>query len=468
MRDLAIQVVRRLQSQNFIAFWAGGCVRDILMGESPKDYDIATNATPSEVINLFPGSVTVGKAFGVVRAPVENSWFEIATFRKDHAYKDGRRPEKVSFTDPTTDANRRDFTINAMFYDPTTDKLHDYVGGRADIAARSVRCVGKPDERFHEDHLRMLRAIRFAASLDFSLHHDTAEAIRKHASSIAGVSAERIQEEFTRILLEARRPGDALVLMDDLGILEVILPEVTAMKGQAQPSEFHPEGDVFKHTIMMLNMMKAPAPSTPDRSGGQSDTSAPSQSEGLAVSSSHEASRFPMGSGMEASDIARLAYAVLFHDAGKPLTARVSAERIRFNGHAEQGAELANKILRRLHFSSDDIEVITYCIRNHMRLMDVRNMKRSTLRRLIGAATFRIELELHRLDCLASHGDLSNYRFLVNFQKQLAEEPVLPKPWVTGHDIMELGVSEGPQVGAWRKKTYDAQLNAGYNRVMKF
>ena len=432
LRDLAVLATRRLQSEGFTAFWAGGCVRDIAMEKCPKDYDIVTNATPSEVTSLFPRSVTVGKAFGVVRAPVEGVFFEIATFRKDYTYRDGRRPEKVSFTDPMTDAKRRDFTINALFYDPVADKLHDYVGGREDIAARVVRCVGNPAERFAEDHLRMLRAIRFAASLDFSLHPDTAEAIKENAASIGRISAERIREEFTRILVEACRAGDALVLMDSLGLLEVILPEVTAMKGQVQPPEFHPEGDVFKHTVLMLNNMSTPTPTEPE---------APALGE---------------------NDAARLAYLVLLHDVAKPLTAHVLDGRIRFDGHAAKGAELVEKILRRLHFSSDDIELITYCIRNHMRFMDVRNMKRSTLRRLVGAPTFPIELELHRLDCLASHGDLANYQFLLDFLNQIAEEPVLPEHWITGHDLMELGIPEGPQVGFWRTKTYDAQLEGRF------
>lgn len=414
LRERATLAVKRLQSAGFTAFWAGGCVRDMIMGKSPKDYDITTSATPSQVTKLFPGSITVGLAFAVVRAPIEGTFFEIATFRKDHAYKDGRRPEKVSFTDPMTDATRRDFTINALFYDPVADKLHDYVDGKKDITSRIVRCVGNAKDRFTEDHLRMLRAVRFAVSLNFSLHGETANAIKELATLITKISAERIRDELTRILLEAQQSGDALVMMDDLGLLEVILPEVTAMKGQAQPPEFHPEGDVFEHTVLMLNMMHEPA--------------------------------------------THLAYSVLLHDVSKPLTARQSAVRIRFDGHADQGAELAKRILRRLCFPSDDIEAISYCIRNHMRIMDVRNMRRSTLRRLVGAPTFPVELELHRLDCLGSHGDLGNYHFLVDFQRQLAEEPVLPKPWVTGHDIMKLGVPEGHQVGFWRKKAYDAQL----------
>ncbi len=414
LRELACEAVRRLQSAGFTAYWAGGSVRDVLMNRSPKDYDIATDATPDQVTAVFSDAVLTGKSFGVVRVPVEESMFEVATFRKDHSYRDGRRPEEVSFTDAETDARRRDFTINAIFYDPIAKEYHDYTGGQKDIESRLVRCVGDAAERIREDHLRMLRAVRFASTFGFSLHAETAAAIRANAGLISKISAERIRDELTRTLIEARRPGDALMMMDDLGLLGAILPEIMAMKGQIQPPQFHPEGDVFTHTVLMLNAMISPSQN--------------------------------------------LAWSVLLHDVGKPLTAEQSDERIRFDGHAEEGAEAAGAILLRLRFSNDDIETITHCIRGHMRLMNVRNMRRSTLRRLVGAPTFAIELELHRLDCQASHGDLSNYHHLVAFQKEMAAEPVLPPPVVSGHDIMALGVPEGPDVGLWRKKAYDAQL----------
>ncbi|MFC1497020.1 CCA tRNA nucleotidyltransferase [Verrucomicrobiota bacterium] len=419
LHERAVEAVRRLQSAGFTAFWAGGCVRDIIMGQNPKDYDIATSARPEQVIELFPGSVAVGQSFAVVRAPIEDTFFEIATFRKDHAYKDGRRPEKVSFTDPETDATRRDFTINALFSDPITNKLHDYVEGQKDIDAKVIRCVGNPDDRFREDHLRMLRAVRFAVTLDFSLEPATEDAIRKSASMITRISAERIQGELTRILIEAPKAGNALVLLDKVQLLRVILPEVTEMKGQKQPPEFHPEGDVFKHTVIMLNEMSSPSP--------------------------------------------QLAYAVLLHDVGKPPTATETAgDRIRFNGHSEMGSEISKKILSRLKFSNSDTESISYCIRNHMRFMDVQKMRRSTLRRFVGAPTFSVELELHRLDCLASHGDLSNYRFLEEFKNQLRDEPPLPKPWINGNDIIQLGISEGPEIGKLHKKAFNAQLEGQF------
>jgi poly(A) polymerase len=387
------------------------------MDVTPKDYDVATSATPPQVAELFPGSETTGKSFAVTRAPVDGVFFEVATFRAEHSYSDGRRPDSISFTDPQTDAGRRDFTVNAMFYDPVKEELHDFTGGQGDIAAGIIRCVGEPDRRFEEDHLRMMRAVRFAGSLDFKIEPATADAIRKNAPKIAKISPERIQDELNRTLLESKRPGDSITLLEELGLLRTILPEISAMKGQEQPLEFHPEGDVFLHTVRMLNMME-------------------------------RRSRV-------------LAYAVLFHDIGKPVTATVS-DRIRFNKHDSAGAELAKSIMQRLRFPADDIESVSHCVANHMRFMNVSEMRKSTLRRLLGAPTFYVELELHRLDCASSHGDLSNYDFLVDFQEQLANEPVLPKPWVTGNDIIALGVPQSPRVGVLRTKAYDAQLEGRF------
>lgn len=420
LSEAARQVVRRLQAAGFAALWAGGCVRDMIMGRPPKDYDIATGATPDQVLELFPRAVAVGKAFGVVRVALGDHEFEVATFRKDHAYRDGRRPEAVSFTDEKTDALRRDFTINALFFDPVAGTVHDYAGGQADIAARLIRAVGRAEDRFAEDHLRMLRAIRFAATLDFTVDPATFEAIRQHAPAIGKISGERIQQELTRTLLESARPGDAVGMMLSAGLLAVILPEVAALRGQAQPPQFHPEGDVFTHTLLMLNAMLAgPAGSQPSL---------------------------------------RLAYAVLFHDIGKPPTAQLTDGRIRFNQHAQHGAAMAEAILKRLRLPSDDIKAIVFSIANHMRFMDVRKMRRATLHRLVGAATFPLELELHRLDCAASHGDMQNFDFLREFEREYRARPVLPKPWVTGDDLLALGVPNGREVGRWKKLAYDAQL----------
>ncbi len=411
----AREIASRLQRAGYIAYWAGGCVRDALLGRTPADYDIATNALPDTVIALFPEALTVGKAFGVVTVPLGDTHYEVATFRHDEGYTDGRRPDRVTFTTPEDDAARRDFTVNALFYDPATDRIHDFVGGRHDLAARCIRCVGDPDRRFDEDHLRLLRAVRFAATLDFTLHPATAEAIARHAASLARISVERVQVELTRILLEPRRPGDAIEQLHALGLLNVILPEAGAMRGQAQPPEFHPEGDVLTHTCLMLNLMV-------DRS-------------------------------------AELAYAVLLHDVGKPRTATLDGERLRFNNHASVGAAMADTILLRLKLPRRLIDAVVPCVANHMRFTDVRRMRRSTLRRMIGAATFPIELELHRLDCLASHGILDHYEFLRQSHAEMVEEPVLPPAWITGRDLLALGVPSGPAIGAWLREAYDRQLD---------
>ena len=417
-RQAAIEAVSVLQSTGFTAFWAGGCVRDLLMRRTPKDHDIATDAEPEAVVRLFPGAIATGKSFGVVRVPIGGRFLEVATFRQDHGYSDGRHPNRVSYTDAREDARRRDFTVNAIFYNPTTLEFHDYVDGRRDIEARLIRCVGDPSQRLSEDYLRMMRAVRFASTLGFRIEPETESAIRTHAGKLKHISEERVGEEFARILLESPRAGDALRLLNHVGLLDVILPEVAAMRGQAQPEQFHPEGDVFDHTVLMLNLMKT--------------------------------ATLP------------LAYALLLHDVGKPLTAAVSGGRLRFNGHPSVGARLAEHILRRMRVSSRDAATIAHCIRNHMTFVDVPRMKRSTLRRFVGSPAFPIELDLHRLDCLASHGSLDTYEFLLRFREQLKNEPVLPRAWVTGHDIMRMGLSEGPVIGAWCKRAYDAQLEGRF------
>lgn len=412
--EAAVAIVTRLQRTGRQALLAGGCVRDRLLGREPKDYDVATDAPPDEVLRLFPDSLAVGKAFGVVLVRTDKAVCEVATFRTDHGYSDGRHPDSVSFTDARHDAERRDFTINALFEDPVAGKVIDYVDGCTDLQQRVVRTVGDPARRFAEDRLRMLRAVRFVHSLGFALDPATAAAIRALAPGVTAVSPERVRQELVRILLESERAGDALTMLRDLGLLAGLLPEVAAMEGQAQPPEFHPEGDVFTHTVLMLNAMK-----TAD---------------------------------------ARLAYAVLFHDVGKPLTASQGEDRLTFHGHAPQGATAAEAIMRRLRFPSDDIEAVSHCVRNHMRFGEVTRMRRSTLRRLVGHPLFPLELELHRLDCQASHGDLSHYRFLQEFSRRMAEEPVLPKAWINGRDVMALGVPAGPAVGRWLKRAYDLQL----------
>ena len=418
-RQQSLDILRTLRAAGHTSYWAGGCVRDLLLDRTPKDYDIATAARPEEILGLFDKTLAVGQAFGVITVVIGKHPHEVATFRRDLDYHDGRHPEGVTFSEPEEDARRRDFTVNGLFYDPETEQILDFVNGQEDVQHKVIRAIGNPHDRFEEDALRMLRAVRLAATLEFSIEEQTAAAIRELAGTIARVSTERIQQELTRMLTEAPLAGQGLALLLDLGLLEVILPEVARMHGQAQPPEFHPEGDVFTHTVLMLDGMENPDPI--------------------------------------------LAYAVLLHDVGKPPTAAVSIEpdgreRIRFNGHAHQGATMATEILRRLKLPNAVIEGATHCIANHMRFMDVPNMKRSTLRRMVGDPLFPSELKLHRLDCLCSHGDLSNYTFLRQFQKDLANEPVLPDPWISGHDIMALGILEGPAIGHWHKTAYERQL----------
>ena len=411
-------VAKRLRVNGHQALFAGGCVRDRILGRQPKDFDIATNATPNEVERLFPRAISVGKAFGVVRVRHGTHEYEVATFRKDHEYLDGRRPEAVTFADAEQDALRRDFTVNALFQDPENDEILDFVGGRQDLAEQVLRCVGEPTRRFQEDYLRLLRAVRFSETLGFKIQADTRLALIEHASLIKRVSVERIRDECTRILTESIKPGQAITAMHELGLLIHVLPEVAAMVGQSQPEQFHPEGDVFKHTMIMLDLM-------PERH-------------------------------------ALLAWAVLLHDIGKPVVATLDGARIRFNEHEKIGKNLAEARLKHLCFSNNDTAAIAYMVGNHMRFMAVRQMRRATLVRMIAEPTFALELELHRLDCLASHGNLDNHAFLIDFQKNMQEEQPLPQPWISGKDLMELGLKQGAALGRWKTWAYEAQLNAEF------
>ncbi len=407
-----------LRSAGHSVLFAGGCVRDILLGLEPKDFDLATDATPEAVEKLFPGAHTVGKSFGVVRVAVDTVELEIATFRQDGVYEDGRHPERVVYSDPPHDARRRDFTINALFLDPANGAVLDYVDGLADLRDGVIRCVGDPLARFREDRLRMLRAVRFVATLDFRLDPAAAVAIRAEAAALRVVSPERLRDELVRALCEARAPGDALRLLDELGLLAEILPEVSALKHQDQPPEFHPEGDVLTHTVGMLNRLERRTP--------------------------------------------ELAMAVLLHDVGKPPTAVHDGQRWRFNTHAEKGADMARDILRRLRFPHATIDTVATVIRGHMRFQDAQKMRPSTLRRWMGSETFALEMELHRLDCLASHGDLGHYEFLRRALAEYRSEPVLPEPWITGRDLLALGVPPGPELGRIKQEAYDAQLEGRF------
>jgi putative nucleotidyltransferase with HDIG domain len=417
----ATKVVRRLRESGFLAYFAGGCVRDALLRKQPKDIDIATDAEPVDVQKLFTRTVAVGAKFGVVRVLESGFEFEVATFRSDGVYLDGRRPTSVTFSSPREDAQRRDFTINGMFYDPVEDQVVDFVGGRSDLEHRLVRAIGDPKERISEDHLRLLRAIRFAAALDFEIESATWKAVTENAHQIGTVSQERIRDELVKIMADPRRVR-GLDLLDKSGLLQNILPEVTRMHGCEQPPQFHPEGDVYVHTRLMLSLLPA-----------------------------------------EASSL--LALSVLLHDIGKPVTYSFDEvdQRIRFNGHDQVGAEMAAEIMTRLRFSNEEIDIVVEAIRNHMVFKDTPNMRPAKLRRFMGRQNFPLELELHRVDCLGSHGDLQTYDLLVNKQKEFENEPIIPPPLLTGRDLIALGLKPSPRFGEILEAVQTAQLDGEIN-----
>ena len=411
-KELATEIVKRLNTRRFEAYFAGGSVRDMLLGRDPKDYDIATNAKPEDVKRLFQKTIPVGEKFGVVIVVLEGENFEVATFRREGPYSDGRRPDSVSFATAKEDALRRDFTMNGLFYDPLSKKILDYAEGKRDIQLKKIRTIGDPEKRFQEDKLRLLRAVRFASTLSFELEKETFEMVKRLAPEIKWVSPERIREELVKIFT---RPGSGkgLELLSESGLLKEVLPEVEAMKGVDQPKEFHPEGDVFTHTKLMLDKLDNPP--------------------------------------------AVLAFACLLHDVGKPLTYEVR-DRIRFNEHAEVGAMVTEKILERLRFSNDEKDAIVTCVKNHMRFKEVQHMRPGKLKRLLQSNTFQQELELHRIDCSSSHGNLDNWEFLKKKLEEYSQEEIEPKPLVTGNDILALGISPGPLVGKILEEVQELQL----------
>ncbi len=411
---LATAVIHRLKNQGHQAYLVGGCVRDLLLGESPKDYDISTDATPDRVRELFLNSNLVGARFGVVLVRDESGdQVEVATFRSDFDYDDGRRPTRVHFeVDPRADVLRRDFTINGMMMNPDSGHVLDFVEGESDLRARLVRAIGDPEHRFREDQLRMLRAIRFAARLDFAIEERTLAAIQKLSASIRTVSSERVRDELVRILTEGgARLG--FELLDQSGLLPEILPEIARMKGVEQPPQFHPEGDVWTHTLIML--------------------------EGMGRCS------------------ATLALGVLLHDVGKPPTFRV-ADRIRFDGHVDAGVEIARRILNRLRFSAAEITQVEALVANHMKFVDVPRMKQSTLKRFLRLPRFEEHLELHRLDCLSSHGDLRSHEIARTKLAEMPAEVLKPRPLLTGHDLIAAGYLPGPEFSRMLALVEDAQL----------
>jgi poly(A) polymerase len=404
MEKVALEVAARLRQSGHIAYFAGGCVRDMVRGLIPKDYDIVTDARPEAVQSLFPHTFAVGAHFGVIIVLENGFQFEVATFRSDDAYIDGRHPSAVHFSSPEEDAQRRDFTINGMFYDPLAEKMIDLVGGRADIDAKLVRAIGDPAQRFAEDRLRMLRAVRFAAVLGYEIEKATWDALAANADSINQISAERIRDELVRIFLSPNRVR-GWDLLDSSGLMRAILPELEAMKGVLQPEQFHPEGDVFVHTRLMLQLLPQ-------------EVSVP------------------------------LVLAVLFHDVGKPVTATVDKTgRIRFNEHDRIGAQMTEAIMRRLRFSGAEIEAAVEMVQQHMVFKDVPNMRVARLKRFMARPTFDEELELHRVDCESSHRMLDNYEFLLRKRQEFANEPIIPPPLVRGDDLIALGLKPGPKFG---------------------
>jgi putative nucleotidyltransferase with HDIG domain len=423
----AESIVDRLRGAGYDAYFAGGCVRDLLLGHEPEDFDVATSARPEAVMALFPRTFAVGAHFGVVLVADEIDGHEIvtevATFRSDGAYADGRRPESVRFSDNAEeDVVRRDFTINGMLLDPQLLResgdigaaVLDYVGGRADLRARLVRAIGDPEKRFEEDKLRMLRAVRFAARFDFEIEAATEEAIRRFARKIDQVSRERVRDELTRMLTEGRARR-AFELLDRTGLLREVLPEIDRLHGVEQPPEFHPEGDVWEHTMMLLEQLPAGASPT-------------------------------------------LAWGALLHDVGKPATFQRGPGRIRFNGHVEVGVRIAEDIARRLRFSNEETTQIVSLVENHMRFGDVEKMKASTLKRFFRLPVFPEHLALHRMDCLASHRDLSLYDFAKERFEATPVEEVRPALLVTGRDLIEAGFQPGPQFKELLALAEDAQL----------
>jgi poly(A) polymerase len=428
LKDFATSIVQILRQRGFEAYLVGGCVRDLLLGREPKDYDVATNATPEQVMGIFPETYAVGAQFGVVLVPMPDEnvaadstevparWrtVEVATFRSDIGYSDGRHPDEVRFSqDPRQDVARRDFTINGLLLDPVSGEVLDFGGGRKDLAARIIRTIGDPEQRFAEDKLRMLRAVRFAARFEYAIEPAAFTAMRAMAPQIQVVSRERVRDELTRMLTEGHG-RQAFLLLDASGLLAQVLPEISAMKGVEQPPEFHPEGDVFVHTLLLLDRLPQPCPLT-------------------------------------------LAWGALLHDVGKPPTFRV-AERIRFDNHVEVGVKMSAEICERLRFSNDDTAQILALVANHMRFSHATRMSESTLKRFFRLPQFDQHLALHRADCLASHGSLSTYEFVRQKRSEIPQQHIRPVPLITGDDLIAAGHIPGPRFREILNTVEDAQL----------
>jgi poly(A) polymerase len=426
LKEFATSIVKTLRQRGFQAYLVGGCVRDLLLGCEPKDYDVATDATPPQVMRVFPETYAVGEQFGVVLVPLPKAdragvdslsktcAIEVATFRSDMGYSDGRHPDEVRFSKtPQEDVARRDFTINGMLLDPLSGEVLDFVGGQADLKTGIIRTIGDPEQRFQEDKLRMLRGVRLAARFEYAIEPATFQAMQILAKQIEAVSRERDRDELTRMLTEGHGRR-AFLLLDESGLLPHVLPEISAMKGVEQPPEFHPEGDVFVHTLLLLENLPQPCPVT-------------------------------------------LGWGALLHDVGKPATFRV-AGRIRFDGHVDVGVKIAEEICERLHFSHDDTRQILALVDNHMRFGDVSRMKESTLKKFLRIPKFDEHLALHRADCLASHRNLATYEFVRQKQEEIPPQQMRPEPLVTGDDLIAAGHVPGPRFKEILGAVEDAQL----------
>jgi poly(A) polymerase len=417
-RKNAEEIVRKLKSSGFEAYFVGGCVRDFVRGKVPGDYDITTSARPEEVMAVFERSVPIGAKYGVVAVIMSNHNYEVATFRSDDVYEDGRRPKQVHFSTAREDVLRRDFTINGLLMDPVTGEIIDYAGGCADIEKKIIRTIGEPDARFREDYLRMLRAVRFAAYLNYEIEERTVKAIKSNCSRIKQISAERLQEELNKILTrEGARQG--FELMEKTGMLHQLLPEIERLKGVQQPPRFHPEGDVLQHTLIMLELLRT----------GKDNQVNPA-----------------------------LAWAVLLHDVGKALTKTEDEKGVHFYGHVQRGEGVADDVMKRLRFSRTHREKVINLIHYHMVFMNVDKMRPGRLKRFLRIPDFDLHLELHRLDCMASHGMLDKYEFCREQLNKMAADDLHPPRLLDGNEIIALGYQEGKTIGIILKKLEDEQL----------
>src|SRR5882762_260692 len=428
----AIGIIRTLRERGHQAYLCGGCVRDLLLGREPADYDVTTDATPDQVMRIFPETYAVGAQFGVVLVPISGesanepetappsskvNTVEVATFRSDVGYSDGRHPDEVRYSkDPREDVVRRDFTINGLLMDPITGEVLDFVEGRKDLDAHTIRAIGDPEMRFGEDKLRMLRAVRFAARFEYQIDPPTFAAVERLAPQIDQVSHERVRDELTRMLREGHA-RQAFLLLDKSGLLDEVLPEISAMKGVEQPPQYHPEGDVFVHTLLLLQNLPRPCPAT-------------------------------------------LAWGALLHDVGKPPTFRVAPDRIRFDGHVDVGVKMAQEICRRLRFSNEDTDQTLALVKHHMRFAHVAQMKESTLRKFLRMPGFEEHLELHRMDCQSSHGDLTSYKFIKEKIASIPPEKMRPVPLLTGDDLIAAGYAPGPGFKEILSAVEDGQLES--------